>query len=191
MLVDHRAMAATTLDVEHDLLDLYRRASQWAIGKIDGATGKLDLPTHLDGWDVRALLNHMLLAQRYFLGATQGEDLEQPNTTHPPSLISDNPKADFEQVRAELIELFSDEAVLADKTIGIVAAFGDFLIHGWDVAKATGQDTTMPPGLAEANYDMIPPFTDDQREGIFGPKVTVADDASVQDKLIAFTGRRP
>lgn len=177
--------------MEHDLIDLYRRASEWSIGKIEAASGQLDQPTHLDGWTVRDLLNHMLLAQRYFVGATKGEDIPQPNTPNPLPLISDNPKADFQQVRDELLALFADEDTMANKTLGIVAGFGDFLIHGWDVARSTGQDTTMPHGLAEANYDMIPDFTDDQREGIFGPRVVVPDDASVQDKLLAFSGRDP
>ena len=71
-------------------------------------------------------------------------------------------------------------------------AFSDQLLHGWDLAKATGQDTTMPDGLAEAAYEMIHGrFTDDQRKGVFKPEVTVADDASAQDKLLAYTGRDP
>ena len=34
-------------------------------------------------------------------------------------------------------------------------------------------------------------FTDDQRKGVFKPEVEVADDASTQDKLLAYTGRNP
>ena len=50
----------------------------------------------------------------------------------------------------------------------------------------------MPDGLAEAAYEMIHGrFTDDQRKGVFKPEVTVADDASAQDKLLAYTGRDP
>ena len=71
-------------------------------------------------------------------------------------------------------------------------AFSDQLLHGWDVAKATGQDAAMPDGLAEAAYEMIHGrFTDDQRKGVFKAEVTVADDASAQDKLLAYTGRDP
>ena len=29
-------------------------------------------------------------------------------------------------------------------------AFSDQLLHGWDLARATKQDPTMPDGLAEA-----------------------------------------
>ncbi len=61
--------------------------------------------------------------------------------------------------------------------------FSDTLLHGWDVAKATGQDTTMPEGLAAAAYEIIHgAFTDDQRKGVFKPEVEVGDDASPQDR---------
>jgi uncharacterized protein (TIGR03086 family) len=80
-----------------------------------------------------------------------------------------------------------------DKTgpsLGI--AFADQLLHGWDLATATGQDATMPQGLPEAAYEMIHGrFTDDQRKGVFKPEVDVAPDASSQAKLLAYTGRDP
>jgi len=50
----------------------------------------------------------------------------------------------------------------------------------------------MPDGLAEAAYAAIHgKFTDDQRAGTFGPEVPVPDDASAQDRLLAYTGRDP
>jgi hypothetical protein len=49
----------------------------------------------------------------------------------------------------------------------------------------------MPEGLPDAAYELIHGrFTDDQRKGIFKPEVTVPADASPQEKLLAYTGRR-
>jgi uncharacterized protein (TIGR03086 family) len=71
-------------------------------------------------------------------------------------------------------------------------AFSDQLLHGWDVARATGQDDTMPEGLPEAAYEVIHGrFTDEQRKGVFKPEISVGPDASPQEKLLAYTGRRP
>ena len=71
-------------------------------------------------------------------------------------------------------------------------AFSDQLLHGWDLATSTGQETTMPEGLPEAAYSIIyGRFTDDQRKGVFKPEVAVAPDASAQDRLLAYTGREP
>ena len=70
--------------------------------------------------------------------------------------------------------------------------FMDQLIHGWDLAKATGQDTAMPAQLVEVCYQMFAPNIDMLRQsGEFGPEVSVSSDASVQDKLISLTGRQP
>jgi hypothetical protein len=47
-------------------------------------------------------------------------------------------------------------------------------------------------GLAEAAYETIHGrFSDEQRQGVFKPAVAVADDASPQGRLLAYTGRRP
>src|SRR2546430_4369451 len=42
--------------------------------------------------------------------------------------------------------------------------FIDVVVHGWDVAKATGQDTTLDPELVEACWAVIEP----QKEMLLG-----------------------
>jgi uncharacterized protein (TIGR03086 family) len=65
-------------------------------------------------------------------------------------------------------------------------------VHGWDLARATGQDATMPEDLAEAAFAMIDgKLTDENREPGFKSVVAVPEDASAQDKLLAYTGRQP
>jgi len=174
-----------------DLLDLYERASRWTAARVAGAEGRLEAPTPCDEWDVRTLLNHMLDTQRYFVSAARGEDAAPPSPT-PPDLLSDSPVDDFEQARAETLSVFGASGVI-DKTgpsLGI--AFSDQLLHGWDLATATDQDATMPDGLPEAAYGLIHGrFTEEQRKGVFKPEIAVPDDASAQDKLLAYTGRDP
>jgi uncharacterized protein (TIGR03086 family) len=171
-------------------LDLYRRAADWTIDKVAGA-GDLDVDTPCHGWTLRTLLDHMLETQRYFASAARGEQASPPGPT-PPALIGDAPAADLDRARQDVIEAFSRDGVI-DKTgplLGI--AFADVLLHGWDVARATGQDTTMPEGLAQAAYEHIHGrITDDQRKGVFGPEVPVAGDATPQEKLLAYAGRDP
>jgi uncharacterized protein (TIGR03086 family) len=174
-----------------DPLDLYGRASEWTLSKVAGVAGKLDAATPCDEWDVRELMNHMLDTQKYFVGEARGEDVSPPSP-HPPEVLGDDPVADFDRARAETLSTFGEEGVI-DKTgpaLGI--AFSDQLVHGWDLAKATGQDATMPEGLPEAAYEMIHGrLTDEQRKGVFKPELPVAPDASAQDKLLAYTGRDP
>jgi uncharacterized protein (TIGR03086 family) len=176
--------------MELDLLDLYGRASAWTATKVAGTTD-LDAATPCDEWDVRTLMNHMLDTQHYFLGVARGEDVSPPSPI-PPQVLGDDPASDFGRARAEILSSYAEPGVI-DKTgpsLGI--AFSDQLLHGWDLAQATTQDATMPPGLAQAAYEMIHGrFTDDQRKGVFKPEVPVASDASAQDKLLAYSGRDP
>lgn len=69
----------------------------------------------------------------------------------------------------------------------------DLLIHTWDLARATGQDDTLDPGLVEALSAMfVPDIPDRGRQiGAIGPAVQVGDDASPQDRLLAAMGRHP
>lgn len=67
----------------------------------------------------------------------------------------------------------------------------DCLVHGWDIAKATGQSTDLP---ADASADALEAATmtviDELRNMVgFDPAIEVAEDASAMAKLIAFCGR--
>jgi len=69
--------------------------------------------------------------------------------------------------------------------------FLDVLIHGWDLAVATGQDTTLDPALVDALVEVIAPQAEMLRaSGAFGPEVEVAPDADAQTRLLATLGRR-
>ena len=176
--------------MDQDLLDLYRRASEWTAAKVPDATGQLDAPTTCDGWNVRTLLSHMLETQRYFAGAARGEDVSPPGAT--PAHMTDDPVADFERARADMLDEFGKPGVIEKTGPSLGIAFSDQLLHGWDLAKSTGQDATMPAGLPERAYEMIfGAFTDDQRKGVFKPEVAVAADGPAQDRLLAYAGRDP
>jgi len=173
-----------------DLLDLYRQASRWTAEKVAGARD-LEATTPCPGWRVRDLLNHMLDTQRYFAGAARGEDAALPAPS-PPSLLTDDPSADFARASGDVMDAYSKDGVVERTGPALGIAFSDELLHGWDLARATMQDETMPEGLAEAAYDCIHGlFTEEQRTGVFGPEIPVGDDATPQQRLLAYTGRDP
>jgi uncharacterized protein (TIGR03086 family) len=177
---------------ELQLLQFYDRASKWALSRVAGAEGKLDAPTPCDEWDVRMLLNHMLDTQRYFIGSARGEQVDPPASTPPDDLLGDDPVTAFTAVRNDALQTFGEPGAIERTAPALGIAFADQLLHGWDLATATGQDTTMPEGLAEVAYATIHGrFSDEQRKGTFGPEVPVDDGASPQDRLLAYTGRQP
>lgn len=174
-----------------DLLDLYDRASAWTVATLGAAKGRLDAPTPCDEWDVRTLLDHVLETQRYFLSSARGEDATPPGRT-PPSTVSNDPAGDLERVRGEVIEAFGQPDVIEKTGPALGIAFSDMLLHGWDIARALGQDATMPEGLADAAYGVVHgKFTDEQRKGVFKPEIPVGADASPEERLLAYTGRSP
>jgi len=68
--------------------------------------------------------------------------------------------------------------------------FIDVLIHGWDVASSTGQDTTLDPELVEACVEVLEPQLDMLvGSGMFGTPLEVPEDASRQTRLLAMLGR--
>lgn len=176
---------------KNDLLDLYEQASEWTLSKVVGAKEKLDASTPCDKWNVRELMNHMLETQQYFVGSAKGEKASPPSH-NPPAILGDDPVADFKKARADALKTFGADGVIEKTGPSLGIAFSDQLLHGWDLARATGQDTTMPDGLPEVAYKNIHGmFTDEQRKGIFEPELKIPADSSAQDKLLAYTGRIP
>ena len=173
-----------------DLLKRYQGASEWTRDKVAGVKD-LDESTPCDNWRVRDLLNHMLETQNYFLSAAKGGDASPPGQT-PPELVSDNPTTDFDRAVNDMVSTYGQDGVIEKTGPALGIAFADMLLHGWDVARATGQDATMPEGLPQAAYDVIHGrFTEEQRKGVFKPEIPVGDDATAQERLLAYTGRDP
>jgi uncharacterized protein (TIGR03086 family) len=69
--------------------------------------------------------------------------------------------------------------------------FIDVLIHGSDLAAATGQATALDDDLTEACRKVTEPQIDMLRaSGAFGKGMPAAPDASAQARLLAMLGRR-
>lgn len=176
----------------NEVLDQYSRASAWTLVKVEGATTHLDAPTPCDKWDVRSLLNHMLETQRYFASAAKGEEASPPTGEPDDDLLGDNPTEAFATVRNRALRAFGDEAHAEARQSLLPIAVADTLVHGWDIARATGQDTRMPDGLAEAALAAIEgKLTPEQRGTSFAPELRVPPESSAQDRLLAYTGRIP
>ena len=174
-----------------DLLDLYDRGSQWAATKIPGAATQLDRPTACPDWTVRDLLNHVIDTQRYFAAAGRGEDAPLPNPT-PPEVLGDDPEAAYETVRQEMLTVYRQPGVIEKTGPSLGLAFTDQLIHGSDLAAATGQDPTIPEDLASAGFAMIDgQLTDERRGDAFAPEVEVPAGATAHQRLLAYSGRQP
>lgn len=83
---------------------------------------------------------------------------------------------------------------LPGEQAGIVA-LDELVLHGWDVARASGQPYDPDPALLEIVHDFVAQFSgpgmDEQREGLFGPEVEVPADAPLLDRVLGLAGRDP
>ncbi len=84
-------------------------------------------------------------------------------------------------------------AELPAEVMGLVA-LDEVIVHGWDIAKASGQPFSCDPDLIPAAQQFVQGTVERYPEGspgLFGPPVPVSADASPLDRLIALTGRDP
>jgi uncharacterized protein (TIGR03086 family) len=173
-----------------DLLDLFDRGTSWTASKIPAAVAQLDASTPCEKWNVQAVLNHLLDAQQQFAAVPEGKQPSFDGST--PDLIGDDPSAQYEAARQATLAAYRLPGVV-EKTMPMLAiGFIDQVVHGWDLAVATGQDASIPDDLAESAFAFIDGrMGDDQRGDFFKPPVVVPDDSSPQDKLLAYGGRSP
>ena len=145
-------------------------------------------------WDVKALIDHMIGGTMYFTGALAGGDPEKPGDGNP---------ADVYRTGAEKVLEGAQKAGAMDKKYDtpfgemsggefMFGAFMDNFVHGWDLAKATGQNADMSEGHAQVIHGAFAPMMDGMRQGgAFGPEVSVPDDASALHKMLGMMGRQP
>jgi uncharacterized protein (TIGR03086 family) len=76
--------------------------------------------------------------------------------------------------------------------VGGIVALTEVVIHGWDMAAATGQDYEIDAATAAAVLPHVEAIAaEGPTEGLFGPAVPVADDAPALERIIALSGRDP
>lgn len=75
-----------------------------------------------------------------------------------------------------------------------LVALDEVIVHGWDIAAASGQNFTCPTDLLEATYGFLQTSVTESPHGtpgLFDAPVPVADDAPLVDRVIGLTGRNP
>jgi uncharacterized protein (TIGR03086 family) len=184
-------------------LDLAPQAAEVARVIAGVRDDQLTDPTPCDGTSVAAMLDHFVgLTVAFRLGA------EKSPMEGAPSADADHLPADWrERLPAQLDALVAawDQPEAWDGTtevggvrmpaaaMGVVAA-NEVLVHGWDLAVATGQPYAVDPLTAEACLEFNKGFAvgaPEARDAMYGPVVPVSSDASLFDRLLGATGRDP
>jgi uncharacterized protein (TIGR03086 family) len=183
-------------------VETFERAANSTAGVLAGVDqGALDKPTPCASWDVRQLLNHVVGGPHFFAAVGEGQE--------PPAGGTDFTSGDFletyRQACARVVQAFSAPGAMertcrlpfgempGHVVLGIAST--DTFVHGWDLARATGQSTDLDPELAErllanARRSVPESFRGEDGKAAFGPEVEPPADAKPADRLAAFLGRR-
>lgn len=168
------------------------------------ADDQLSGPTPCPELAVRNLLGHLLGLTVAFRDAGR-KDLGVTTDTSPDSAVPDiGPgwREELPKVLDELAEAWRDPGAWSGMTraggvdlpgeVAAAVAVDELVIHGWDLARATGQEYTPDPAALQASHDFLLAAVDDPSRGqIFGPVVPVPADAPLLDRAIGLSGRDP
>ncbi|MFD8564245.1 TIGR03086 family metal-binding protein [Streptosporangium canum] len=187
-----------------ELRSLMTRASEAAVEVVRGLErDRLDGPTPCPELDVRALVNHLILWTG-FRGYTAG--LKQPpgGPADDHDFTAEPGWADAYATRsAEAARVWSDPEAWAGESgmigKGLMPApfiggivLGEWLLHGWDLAVATGQTLAVDEELAAALYGTIASKAEMARQyKVFGPEVPVRESAPPFEHALGLAGRDP
>jgi uncharacterized protein (TIGR03086 family) len=167
--------------------------------------GQAEAPTPCTEWDVRDLLSHVIgtlwLAEALFTGQAPRYPMA-PGGLPPADLGRDDPVAAYaEASAAALAAAGAGDALtrvhttpLGDMPGPILAGFTtlDIAVHGWDLARATGQPDDLDGRLAAHVLAFAEQaLTPATRAPRIGPAVPVPADAPVTRRLAGFLGRQP
>ncbi|MFF3505092.1 TIGR03086 family metal-binding protein [Streptomyces sp. NPDC003247] len=161
--------------------------------------------TPCPGHAVRNLLGHLTGLAVAFRDAGRKE-LGPTTDTDPTAAVPDiGPgwREELPRVLDELAAVWRDPAAWTGATraggvdlpgaaAGAVAA-DELVVHGWDLARATGQAYRPDPAALRVSYAFLLAAAEetDRGGGLFGPVVPVPDDAPLLDRAVGLSGRDP
>ena len=161
-------------------------------------------PTPCTEWNVRELVNHVVIGDRLFTTILRGETPPPPSARDPKSndVLGDDAAGVQREGARELIAALSRPGVLDQmfqipmgSVPGVAAAHmrsTEAIAHGWDLAQATGQEPRFPDDIVQRVLEFtrvkladVPPD-----RSPFGPAQPAPAGAPPIVELVTLLGRR-
>jgi uncharacterized protein (TIGR03086 family) len=167
---------------------------------------QLSAPTPCPELTVADLLDHVAGLSIAFVAAARKTSLDMgsPQPSADGSRLVADWRTRIHERLAALADAWRDEAAWTGMTsaggvdlpgdVAGAVALNEVVVHGWDIAVATGQPVSYDDDVIAAAESFVAPTAAARPEGtpgLFGPVVPVADDASPLDRLLGLTGRDP
>lgn len=178
------------------IADRYDRSALAFADLIDGVgDDQWSDPTPCEEWNVRDLMGHIVDNHHHFQEMVGREPTAGPD-------VADDPAGAFataaDQTRHDLRDpdraQTSYEGYFGRKTYAwAVDSFltSDLVIHGWDLAQATGQQAEIPDDeMARISADAETWGDAARSPEVYGPAIDVGDDADDLTRFLGLVGRR-
>jgi uncharacterized protein (TIGR03086 family) len=187
------------------MLDLDPPARRLA-ALVDGVKDdQLTAPTPCEHYTVGDLLDHLVGLTVAFRDAATKTTRPGPAGPGRPSLANLAPdwRDRLPRQLAELVAAWREPAAwegmttaggltMPGETAALVAV-DELVLHGWDLAKGTGQAYEVDEASARAvlRFTELSSEPGAPRDGLFGPVLDVPADAPVFERALGLSGRRP
>ena len=164
--------------------------------------GQWHAPTPCTEWDVRQLVNHLVVEQLWVPPILAGRTVPDVGDAFDGDQLGADPVGAWDRASAASGAALAEPGAL-QRTVhlsygdrpaeGYCAEMtSDLLVHSWDLARGIGADETLDPELVDFVYAQFAPHADAlAQSGLCAPPVDVPEDADRQTRLLALSGRRP
>lgn len=163
----------------------------------------LSKPTPCADYDTRGLLNHVLYwSPRLIVAARKESPLPEEGGREATNLVTGDWANRMAEQTGDIAAAFRDPAAWEGMTslaggrlpAGMLGqmAVCEFVLHGWDLATASGMPFQPSQEVADAALTVMRAIGEGGRKmGAFGPEVPVPETASSLERAIGLSGRDP
>jgi uncharacterized protein (TIGR03086 family) len=180
----------------------YRRSVEYWKATVQSAPPDWSAPTPCTNWDVRALVNHVVGEDRWTKPLVDGKTIEEVGDALDGDLLGEDPKSIARAAADEALTAVAERLPAGGKvhlSYGeedieeyIRQLVADHLIHGWDLAVATGQHRSLDPELvAEVGAWFRDREAIYREGGSIAERPTSAKGGDPQSDLLIAFGRNP
>jgi uncharacterized protein (TIGR03086 family) len=181
-------------------VELYTRCDAAFRARLDAVDGRWAAPTALPGWDVRALVHHIVVEERWAPPLFAGMTIDEVGDIFEGDQLVPDPVTATRDASGAALDAVQEDGVL-ERTVHL--SFGemsgaeyarqlaaDHLVHAWDLARALGVDDALDPDAVHAVLEWFGPTEEAWRAaGVIGPRVPVPEGADEQTRLLSAFGR--
>lgn len=182
-----------------DVVDLDRRAGLGTAALVRATSSdQYAAPTPCTDWTVRDLITHLIAGNVKYVEIGRGKEWARGA---PAVFLDDDPGEMYRRTLDEMLEAWQQPGTLDRQTslpvgrgraeLALYLHLGETLVHGWDLARATGQPAPWDAEVVEASLAQFRSWLPARRPpgSPFADASEVTPSAAPIDRLAAYLGR--